>query len=76
MKPCSKFHHGNAFPMCLKGKFFDYFSFSTAMTVVRSPIRDTGGAQSTPDEKSSSERSDKSTFQILYIRTSPLSDVS
>ena len=56
MKPCSKFHHGNAFSVCLKRKFFNDFSFSTAMTVVRSPIRDTGGARSTPDERSSSEQ--------------------
>ena len=56
MKPCSKFRHWNSFPVCYKRKFFDDFSFSTAVTVISSPIRDTGGAQSTPDERSSNEQ--------------------
>ncbi|BAT22215.1 hypothetical protein AR679_gp189 [Yellowstone lake phycodnavirus 1] len=45
------------------------------MTVIRSPIRDTGGAQSTPDERSSNEQWDRLTFCLIYIRVSSLSDV-
>ena len=56
MKPRSKFYHRNSFPVRSKRKIFDDFSFSATVTIIRGPIRDTGGARSTPDERSSNEQ--------------------